>query len=343
MERKSIIRAGVLAAIGAGVVALIIAGNPAVSTKATATTTGDRAPGYVRYVPDNLFAVSFRGANNGWAAGYYGTLLQTTDGGKTWVRRPLKSNDLIRRVRFLNDHEGWAVSHRGSIFHTEDGGSNWTVQHQVPDVYLRDIVMVDGENGWAVGHKKTILHTTNGGRNWTPQTFAHRTQDPPRLNGVAAFDAMNAIAVGEFGVIVRTHDGGATWTQIPSPAQTTYTAVAAAGDHAIAVGLTGYLTYIPRDGGAPKVIPTPAPLHVLDIALDPAGNGFAVGVGCAYRISGDTATPVKIDVPQGADQVWFGGVTLLPNGRAMTVGLRGLMARYDPGKQEFAAMADWSK
>jgi hypothetical protein len=119
--------------------------------------------------------------------------------------------------------------------------------------------------------------------------------------------------------------------------------VAAAGDHAIAVGLTGYLTYIPRDGGAPKVIPTPAPLHVLDVALDLAGNGFAVGVGCAYRISGDTVTPVKIDVPQGADQVWFGGVTLLPNGRAVTVGLRGMMASYDPGKQAFAAMADWSK
>jgi photosystem II stability/assembly factor-like uncharacterized protein len=153
---------------------------------------------------------------------------------------------------------------------------------------------------------------------------------------------MNAVAVGEFGTLIRTRDGGATWSQIPSPAQTTYTAVAAAGDHAIAVGLTGYIVYIPRDG-APRVIPTSAPLHVLDIALDQAGNGFAVGAGCAYRISGDTVTPVKIDAPQGADQVWFGGVALLPNGRAITVGLNGLMARYDPGKQEFAAMADWSK
>ncbi len=59
-------------------------------------------------------------------------------------------------------------------------------------------------------------------------------------------------------------------------------------------------------------------------------------------ISGDTVTPVKIDVPNGADQVWFGGVSLLPNGQALSVGLNGLMARYDPGEQEFAAMADWS-
>ena len=246
MERKSKIRAGVLAAIGAGAVALVIAGKPAVSTNPAPATMADRAPGYVRYVPDNLFAVSFRGANNGWAAGYYGTLLQTTDGGKSWVRRPLKSNDLIRRVRFLNDREGWAVGHRGNIFHTEDGGSNWTVQHQVPDVYLRDIAMVDSENGWAVGHKKTILRTTDGGRNWTPQTFAHTTQDPPRLNGVAAYDAMNAVAVGEFGVRIS---GTITNTILGTPRQvqgietgapfTTGTATVMGGAYATQITATG--------------------------------------------------------------------------------------------------------
>lgn len=298
--------------------------------------------GRVRLVPDNLFAVSFVNGKRGWAAGYYGTVLQTTDGGASWVRRPLAANDLIRRIRFLDDRIGWAVSHRGKIFFTQDGGSNWVVQHELPGVYLRDIFMTDRENGWVVGHDKTILHTTDGGRHWMPQTFAHQTQDPPRLNGIAAYDAMNAVAVGEFGLIVKTSDGGATWTQISSPAETTYSAVAVAAGHAVAAGLGGVLTYLPRASGAAKLIQTPAPLHLLDIALDKAGNGFAVGAGSAYRIEGERVHPVKIDVPQGSDLVWLAGVTLTPNRAALAVGSGGLITKYDAATQSFKKTNDWA-
>lgn len=298
--------------------------------------------GLVRFVPDNLFAVSFTSARNGWAAGYYGTFLQTKDGGQSWIRRPIAGNDLIRRARFIDDRTGWAVSHRGKILFTSDGGEKWTVQHDAPGIYLRDVFMLDSQTGWVVGHAKTILHTVDGGRTWTPQTFAHSTQDPPRLNAIAAFDAMNAIAVGEFGTLIRTSDGGNSWSPIAAPAQTTYTAIAVAGDHAIAVGLTGVIISIPRSGGPAKLIPTPAPLHLLDVTLDAAGNGFAVGTGIAYRIAGETVTPIKLDAPQGADLIWLGGVDIPPGGTAIAVGAGGLMMRYDPAANSFKPMRNWA-
>lgn len=302
----------------------------------------DDSQAVVRFVPDNLFGVSVIQSGYGWAAGYYGTLLKTTDDGGKWTKYQLPVNDLIRRIRFLDDRIGWAVSHRGRILFTQDGGSDWIVQHEVPGIYLRDIVMVDRENGWSVGNSKTILHTTDGGKTWSPQTFAHWTQDLPNLNGVAAFDAMNAIVVGEFGVIIRTTDGGVTWTRVQGSLQKTYTAVAVAGDHAIAVGLDGALAYIPREGDA-KPLPAPLPRHLFDIALDQEGNGFIVGAGCAFRISGEFLTPIKIDVPKGADLTWLGGVSLSPDGRAIAVGSRGLVVAYDLHTNTFEKMADWTK
>lgn len=302
-----------------------------------------RAANYTRYVPDNLFGVSFVSARDGWAAGHYGTLLQTNNGGLSWLRRPLGHPDLLRRVRFLDSRTGWTVSHRGKILFTEDGGSNWVVQHDMPGVYLRDIWMADRDHGWAVGHAKTILRTTDGGHSWSAQTYAHQTQDRPRLNGVAAYDGNHAIVVGEFGTIVETRDGGATWKQLPSPVEATYTAVAVSRDRAIAVGIGGAIVSIPRNGGAPTIMSAPAPLTLLDVALDGNGDGFAAGTGIIYRIAGEGVTPVKANTKGGADLAWWGGIALLPGGRAITVGAQGLMAMFDPARREFVALPDWTK
>lgn len=296
----------------------------------------------VRYVPDNLFAVSFVDGRSGYVAGYYGTVLRTSDGGARWQRQPMAQNDLIRRVRFQDTNTGFAVSHRGRILTTTNGGKSWTVLHEVQGVNLRDIAMVSRNDGWVVGHDQTILHTIDGGRSWTAQTFVKTTQDPPRLNGVAAFDAKTAIAVGEFGIIVRTDDGGATWRQLASPATTTLLAVAAAGDHAIAVGLNGAVVAIPRAGGSPRALALDAPAPLLDVALDPAGHGFIVGGGGAWEVSGETLSRVKLDVPGGSDLVWLGGVGILPGGSAVAVGSRGLIVKFDPGSRSFRALPDWT-
>lgn len=327
---------GIAAAAAVGV-ALLVANQ-----SATASPSSSRAAETVRYVPENLFGVTFVNGNAGWVSGYYGTVLQTADGGDTWVRRPLLQNDLIRRIRFLDDHRGWLVTHRGRILYTQDGGSNWVVQHEVSGVFLRDIFMVDGASGWAVGHDQTILVTTNGGKKWDIQPVTHDTQDPPRLNGVAAYDSQHAIVVGEFGFIARTQDGGRTWTTVRSPLSITYTAVALSGDHAVAVGLNGAAVFIPKVG-EPSVIATGSDAHLFDVALDASGNGFAVGAGSAFKVSGDVMTPAKIDLKQGADLVWLGGVGLLPGNSAVAAGSHGLMLRYQPSTNSFEPLSDWTK
>lgn len=328
---------GIIAAVMASLVAITL-----VNQSATASPSSSRAAEAVRYVPENLFGVAFVNGKAGWVSGYYGTILQTSDGGDAWVRRPLPQNDLIRRIKFIDDHRGWLVTHRGRILYTSDGGSNWVVQHEIPGVYLRDIFMVDSTFGWAVGHDQTILFTSNGGRKWDIQSIAHETQDLPRLNGVAAYDSQNAVVVGEFGFIARTQDGGQTWSLVRSPLSVAFTAVAVAGDHAVAVGLDGAAVFIPKVG-EPSVMSAGSGSHLFDIALDGSGSGFAVGAGSAFKVSGAVMAPVKIDLKQGADLVWLGGVGLLPGNGAVAVGSHGLMLRYQARTNTFEPLSDWTK
>ena len=67
----------------------------------------------IRFVQDNLFAIDFIDQLHGWAAGYYGTILKTIDGGRNWIHISLPNTDLVRRIQFLNKDYGWLVTHRG--------------------------------------------------------------------------------------------------------------------------------------------------------------------------------------------------------------------------------------
>ena len=83
----------------------------------------------VRFVPDNFFSVDFVNKSHGWAAGYYGTILKTMDGGENWTHISLPDTDLIRRIQFLDKDYGWLVTHRGRIMSSEDGGITWKTRY----------------------------------------------------------------------------------------------------------------------------------------------------------------------------------------------------------------------
>lgn len=322
-----------------------------------------------RFWPDNLYGVDFVDGNTGFIAGYSGTLLRTTDGGKSWEARYIGRNELIRNVDFIDAQYGWAVGHRGSIFHSRDGGKSWEVQKEVPNTFLRDISFADRNHGWVVGHDATILHTADGGANWETQKLdGFQGRDLPRLHGVYAKDSNTAMLVGEFGVVAHTEDGGALWSLVKSDFLGTLLAVTASGDRYLAVGLDGQIRSLfpappeerPAKGGASKKakagppassggIPgTPAPVsyeiqavesgareHFFAISATADGSAVAVGRSVVVKIVGDTVTPLLPADSVALPFVWFGGVSLLPDGRFWLAGIRGLVANGELDKDSF--------
>jgi photosystem II stability/assembly factor-like uncharacterized protein len=70
----------------------------------------------------SLFGISFPEQNNGWFVGKFGTIVCTTDGGKSWSLQKSGEKLHLYDVSFCDSSNGWAVGENGFIIHTMDGG-----------------------------------------------------------------------------------------------------------------------------------------------------------------------------------------------------------------------------
>jgi len=161
--------------------------------------------------PDDLEAVYFINANEGWACGNDGYMIHTTNGGQSWTPQTTNAGDKLRDVWFADSQNGWAVGKDGIFIRTTDGGQNWEPQASPATDDLRGIHMLSASEGWVVGSDGLILYTSDG-NNWEVQLSVPGGEED-EFEGVFALDANHVWAVGGQGRIFYTENGGQDWTQ----------------------------------------------------------------------------------------------------------------------------------
>ena len=186
-------------------------------------------------VPDDLYAASAVGQNHFWAAGYFGAIYRTTDGGKTWDKLQSGTQKSIYAISFADEKNGWAVGRRGFVIRTTDGGDTWERQEipRKPARHIFSVRAIDAQHVWAVGDWGGRYYTSDGGQTWEDRSFlldeSHPTfkylteaelaayqrgepvYDDLSMNDVFFLDPQHGWIVGEYGIIYRTVDGGKTW------------------------------------------------------------------------------------------------------------------------------------
>ncbi|MEU1281341.1 oxidoreductase [Streptomyces sp. NPDC005805] len=298
-----------------------------------------------------------------WAAGSAGTVLRTTDGGRTWAdvspegAEGLEFRDVeafdARRAVVLAIGEGEA----SRLLRTEDGGRTWTesFRNTDPRAFYDCVAFFDSRHGLAmsdpVDGRFRILSTGDGGRSWR---VLPDTGMPAALPGEAGFAASGQCLVtagrsdvwlatggGAAGRVLHSADRGRTWTvadsTIPAgdPARGVFALAFRDRAHGLAVG-GDYRTGEPspraaavtRDGGRGwRQAATPPPAYRSGVAWLPHTRTAALAVG-----------PTGTDLTLDGGRTWrtvdtgsFDTVDCTADLGCWASGEKGRVARLEPG------------
>ncbi|MCC6662072.1 MAG: hypothetical protein IT437_14445 [Phycisphaerales bacterium] len=172
----------------------------------------------------NYSALSTIGADFVYAAGHWGALARSSDGGATWqnlvgaVSADFYAND----VQFTDRLNGWMTGWdypgpgqtRRETFRTSNGGLSWEV---VPNGNFPGVAIeVRGQRVWIQSGGRMQWRSTNGGASFVTSQIPYNSGSAPSISDMSFSDAGRGFISGYDGYLVRTLDGGATWTQIGS-------------------------------------------------------------------------------------------------------------------------------
>ncbi len=157
------------------------------------------------------------GTRSAWVVGK-GTILTTSDGGRTWAR-VWRGAQQLHDVDFVSASTGWALGD-GVLLGTVDGGQHWHTLGQPRVGPLRQVHFASRTQGWGVaggagqtGERSvpatTLVHTTDGGRTWSA---LHAPAPPQSVCFTAPDDGWLASDRG----VWRSTDGGRGWGSRPS-------------------------------------------------------------------------------------------------------------------------------
>ena len=129
-----------------------------------------------------------------------------------WSRLPSPTNDILRKLFFVDGNNGWASGLTGTIVHTSDAGASWVLQNSTVTTPIVDIFFIDNSLGWALTYPQvppfgtTILKTNDGGIHWLPDSIFFENEI---MSTIYFFDNLTGLIGGNG--IKKTTDGGISW------------------------------------------------------------------------------------------------------------------------------------
>ncbi|MBI1806427.1 MAG: T9SS type A sorting domain-containing protein [Ignavibacteria bacterium] len=139
-----------------------------------------------------------------------GTVIRTSNGGKTWQVETNAGGvtDQLFATQFISGSVGWAVGEGGRVMKTTDAAASWFSQdaQSVKDLFA--VNFVSSTTGWIGGIDGAIYKTTDGGTTWASES----TGTASTIYGFYFLNATTGWAVGTSGAILATTNGGTTWT-----------------------------------------------------------------------------------------------------------------------------------
>jgi photosystem II stability/assembly factor-like uncharacterized protein len=202
-----------------------------------------------------LSSVTFINATTGWAAGQWGVILATRDGGESWVlqRSDTGADRPLFSVLFTSEKDGWAVGLWSLLLATHDGGATWA-EVKVPPPAGTDkadlnlYAVFPGPKGalLVAGEQGKVLRSTDGGQSWVTLDTGY-----PGTLWTGATLADGTIVVGGLrGTILRSTNGGERWSFARTDGKSSVTGLMQMPDGAVVASALDGVTLTSTDNGA---------------------------------------------------------------------------------------------
>lgn len=174
-----------------------------------------------------LTGISFSSQTNGWIVGHESTILQTMDGGETWIINRYKPEEerFYMSVNFVSPQLGYVLGTDGELWVTEDAGETW------------NMTLLSVED-WYQNHLFAIEQIDNA-----------------------------SLVVSERGGVFYSKDSLTDWQVVPSPYEGSFFGVNKLANHFVAFGMSGNLYLIDSGTLEWKKVDTETDQFLLDSAI----------------------------------------------------------------------------
>jgi photosystem II stability/assembly factor-like uncharacterized protein len=144
-----------------------------------------------------------------WAVGDAGTMLNSKDGGGTWVAVPSGTDADLRAVWAASESDVWVVGSGGTILHSVDTGAHWQRLGPGDPIEWRAVWAIGEEDVYAVGEAGRVWRSRDRGRSFQIQRPLGDTDEVfTTIWGNAADDVYLG---GDRGSLLATSDRGEHW------------------------------------------------------------------------------------------------------------------------------------
>lgn len=280
-----------------------------------------------------------------WAAGHDGVLLQSTDGGQSWVRKldgfallemehpwlKARMAALEERIEQADDEEDieeyeFALEELGFLMEGLD------IQFAVgPTKPFLDLVFLDRSVGFALAAYGTLLKTTDGGESW--QILSDRVNNPSgfHLNKLLVGENNTLFLLGEYGLLKRSTDLGESWHELDSPYDGSFFGgfISPKGDLWV-FGLRGNLFKSVDQGESFSSIPLATSYNLNSSTILADGRFVLVGQSGVIVVIDDSASAETTEVYTHESGVPLMGVRQENGNKLILVGRSGLQSFVIP-------------
>ncbi len=182
----------------------------------------------------------FVSPRHGWAIGAYGLLLETDDGGHSWVPRMerLDNPDGFHLNVMLQSRDGalFIAGEAGVLFRSTDLGHSWQLLDSPYEGSFYGLTEIAPEGGLLVtGLRGRGFRSDDGGDSWRALDMATRST----LNDIVQLSGGELVSAGNGGVLVIGDAEGEHFRQRTEPGLQSYSALVSAGPQLILVGQGG--------------------------------------------------------------------------------------------------------